>query len=201
MGGVSNARCGQTSGGSRGATGGHGPPQTEKKNFFFDTTYLFKWYKKNFLPLPTKLLGKLHGTSSTTPPPRNLAGKLHQLPPLEFTEPHRLPPPPSKFGRKTPSTTPPRIHGRNGNSPPQIKFLDPPLGQTCSQQLKLTKFLLEVELEVKLINQTTSPASFRLLGRVCVMMHEVNNSPSAVTPRRTDCLNWHAVTAIRMPFH
>ena len=25
-------------------------------------------------------------------PPRNRAGKLHQLPPLEFTEPHRLPP-------------------------------------------------------------------------------------------------------------
>ena len=49
-------------------------------------------------------------------PPRNRAGKLLQLPPLEFTTPSTTPPsnsrnfidyPPSKSGRKTPSTTPP----------------------------------------------------------------------------------------------
>ena len=72
-------------------------------------------------PLP-----RIHGTSLTTPPPRNRAGKLLQLPlprihgtslttprrktpsttpALEFTELHWLPP--SKSGRKTPSTTPP----------------------------------------------------------------------------------------------
>ena len=51
---------------------------------------------------------RIHGTSSTTPSPRNMAGKLHQLPPLEFTEPHRLPPP--------------LEIGRNGNSPPPPKF-------------------------------------------------------------------------------
>ena len=39
--------------------------------------------------------------TSTTTPPRNRAGKLHQLPPLEFTE--------------LPSTTPPRIHGTSRN--------------------------------------------------------------------------------------
>ena len=47
----------------------------------------------------------------------NRAGKLHQLPPpLEFTEPHR-PPPRSKSGRKTASTTPPRIHGTSSTTP------------------------------------------------------------------------------------
>ena len=67
---------------------------------------------------------------STTPPPPSNSGKLHRLPPLEirpensfnspleFRELHRLPP--SKFGRKTPSTTPPRIQGTSStNYPPQ----------------------------------------------------------------------------------
>ena len=40
---------------------------------------------------PPRKCAELHGTSSTTPP-RNWAGKLLQLPPLEFTELHRLPP-------------------------------------------------------------------------------------------------------------
>ena len=48
---------------------------------------------------------RIHGTSSTTPPPSKSGRKtLLQLPPLEFTELHRLPP--RNRGRKTPSTTP-----------------------------------------------------------------------------------------------
>ena len=47
-------------------------------------------------------------------------------PPLEFTEPHLLPPL-SKFGRKTPSTTPLEFTAGTEIRPPQIKFLDPPL--------------------------------------------------------------------------
>ena len=35
-----------STGGSRGATGGHGPPQTEKKNFF--SHYLEKMYENFF---------------------------------------------------------------------------------------------------------------------------------------------------------
>ena len=87
---------------------------------------------------PPRKCAELHGTSSTTPP-RNWAGKLLQLPPLEFTELHQLPPleigpensfnypsnsqnfidyPPSKSsGRKTPSTTPPRIHRTSSTTP------------------------------------------------------------------------------------
>ena len=37
---------------------------------------------------------RIHGTSSTTPPRRNRAENSINYPPLEFTEPHRLPPPP-----------------------------------------------------------------------------------------------------------
>ena len=48
---------------------------------------------------------RIHGTSSTTPP-RNRAGKLLQLPPLEFTELHRLPPPPrNRAGKLSPPVT------------------------------------------------------------------------------------------------
>ena len=51
--------------------------------------------------------GKLHSGSN-----RNRAGKLLQLPPLEFTGLHRLPPL-SKSGRKTPSTTTPSSNSRD----------------------------------------------------------------------------------------
>ena len=87
-------------------------------------------YILHWLPPPRNRAGKLlqlppsnSGNSSTTPPPpRNSAGKLFQLPPSNSgnssTTPKllQLPPvefrelidyPPSKFGRKTPSTTPP----------------------------------------------------------------------------------------------
>ena len=83
-----------------------------------------------------QLAPRIHGTSSTTPP-RNLAGKLHQLPPLEFTEPHRLPPPSKSgnlaSGRKTRPTEPhhrlppPSKSAGTEIRPPQIQFLDPPL--------------------------------------------------------------------------
>ena len=44
---------------------------------------------------PTTPPPRIYGTSTTTPP-RNRPGKSLQLPPLEFTEHHRLPPPPRK---------------------------------------------------------------------------------------------------------
>ena len=60
---------------------------------------------RNLIDYPPSKSGRK--TPSTTPP--RMENPLnYQLPPLEFTEPHRLPP--SKLGRKTPSTTPPRIH-------------------------------------------------------------------------------------------
>ena len=49
----------------------------------------------NYPPPPPRI----HGTSSTTPP-RNRAEKPLQLPPLEFTELHRLPPPPRNRAKK-----------------------------------------------------------------------------------------------------
>ena len=97
---------------------------------------------------PPRKFAELQRTSSTTPPleigPEN---SFNYPPPLEFTELHRLPPPleigpensfnypppprihsnsrnfidypPSKSGRKTPSTTPPpRIHGTSSITPP-----------------------------------------------------------------------------------
>ena len=60
-------------------------------------------------------------SSTTTTPPRKIwPENSTNYPPLEFTEPHRLPPPRNlKSGRKTPPLPPPRI--------PEIQFLDPPL--------------------------------------------------------------------------
>ena len=91
---------------------------------------------------PPRKFAELQRTSSTTPPSK-LGRKTRSTtpPPLEFefTELHRLPPleigpensfnypppsnsrnfidyPPSKSGRKTPSTTPPRIHGTSSTT-------------------------------------------------------------------------------------
>ena len=49
-------------------------------------------------------------------PPSKLGPKSPATTPLEFTEPHRLPP--WKSGPKTSPTTPPRIHGTLSTTPP-----------------------------------------------------------------------------------
>ena len=107
-----------------GATGGHGPPKRFLKKIFF--TLLEKIVKKifflhyflnfrNYYPPsnsnPRNLIP--HGL----PRPRNRAGKLHQLPPLEFTEPHRLPP--LEIGPENSINYPP------SNSRPERKFAPP----------------------------------------------------------------------------
>ena len=105
-----------------GPQGAMAPPNGLKKKIFFTLPkkkFFFKFFLHNFLNYwnyPPRI--RIHGTSSTTPP-RIRAGKLHQLPPLESTEPHRLPP--SNSGRKTPSTTPPRIHGTSSTTPLRIR--------------------------------------------------------------------------------
>ena len=86
---------------------------------------------------PPRKCAELHGTSSTTPS-RNWAGKLLQLPPLEFRELHRLPPleigpensfnyppleftelhrlPPLEIGPENSFNYPPRIHGTSSTT-------------------------------------------------------------------------------------
>ena len=54
------------------------------------------------------------------PPRRNRAENSINYPPFEFTEPHRLPPCRNEIGPKTPSTTPPRIHGTSSTTPLEI---------------------------------------------------------------------------------
>ena len=60
--------------------------------------------------------GGLTGSIEHHYPPSKSAGKLLQLPPLEFTELHRLPSP-----RNRPENSfnyPPRIHGTSSTTPP-----------------------------------------------------------------------------------
>ena len=66
------------------------------------------------------------------------AGKLHQLPlpPLEFTEPHRLPP--LEIGPENSINYPPRIHGTSSTTPPRNragKLHVPVLTDFASQNL------------------------------------------------------------------
>ena len=68
--------------------------------------------KLHQLPPPPRI----HGTSSTTPPPRNRAGKLHQLPPLEFTNLIDYPP------RRNRLFGPPQLLKRGG-APDCLEYL------------------------------------------------------------------------------
>ena len=69
---------------------------------------------------------------STTPPPSKSGreNSVNYPPPLEFTEPIDYPPP-LEIGPENSANYPPPLEftARNGNWPPQIQFLDPPLGQ------------------------------------------------------------------------
>ena len=71
---------------------------------------------------------RIHGTSSTYPPSK-LGRKTPSTTPRSNSRNLIDYPPPLEIGPENYSINypPPRIHGRNGNSPPQIQFLDPPL--------------------------------------------------------------------------
>ena len=58
--------------------------------------------RSNYPPNRSNYPPRIYGTSSTTPR-RNRAGKSLQLPPLEFTELYRLPPPFTELHRLPPS--------------------------------------------------------------------------------------------------
>ena len=136
------------SGGSRGATGGHGPPKRFKIFFFTPLNKEFKKFcyvtlvfkelrlldytpaleigPENFVNYPPPL--EFFGTQSTTPPLEIGPENSGQLPPPSNSRNPSTTPPPSKSGRKTPSTTPPsKYYGGTEIRPPQIQFLDPPL--------------------------------------------------------------------------
>ena len=81
--------------------------------------------KKSGRKIPSTTPPRIPEPIDTTPP-RNRAGKLQQLLPLEFTNLIDYPPP-SKSGRKTPSTTPPRIHEPHSTIPPRNRFGPPQL--------------------------------------------------------------------------
>ena len=117
---------GTSRGGSRGGLGGLSPP-----NGKFSPPKKIKLAppKSNQISPPKILAPSKSGrkTLPTTPleftkphrlPPRSKSGRktLSTTPPLEFTKPHRLPP--FEIGPENSINYPPRIHGRNGNSPP-----------------------------------------------------------------------------------
>ena len=77
-------------------------------------------------------------------PPSNSRNPLIDYPPLEIgsekRNPHRLPP--LSNSRNLIDYPPPSKSGRNGNCPPQIQFLDPPLAPS----LRASGFTLSFQI-------------------------------------------------------